>query len=67
MIRFIEMILCPVIVPLFFFMGHLFYLFVFWRDANLVDVVFSKDRVKTNLKADEEQNATSFPWRRHSW
>ena len=26
-IRFIEMILCPVIVPLFFLMGHLFYLY----------------------------------------
>ena len=60
-IRFIEMILCPVIVPLFFFMGHLFYLFVFWRDANLVDVVFSKDRVKTNLKADEEAERNIIP------
>lgn len=60
-IRFIEMILCPVIVPFFFFMGHLFYLFVFWRDANLVDVVFSKERVKTNQKADEEAERNIIP------
>ncbi|MCI9215514.1 hypothetical protein AALA78_07865 [Lachnospiraceae bacterium 42-17] len=61
LIRFIVMILCPVIVPLFFFMGHLFYLFVFWRDANLTDVVFSKKRVKTNRKADEEVERNIIP------
>ncbi|MCI8834571.1 MAG: hypothetical protein HFH24_04225 [Ruminococcus sp.] len=60
-IRFVEMILCPVIVPLFFLMGHLFYLFVFWRDANLADVVFSKERVKTNQKADEESERNIIP------
>lgn len=61
LIRFIVMILCPVIVPLFFFMGHLFYLFVFWREANLTDVVFSKKRVKTNRKADEEVERNIIP------
>lgn len=60
-IRFIEMVLCPVIVPLFFLMGHLFYLFVFWRDANLTDVVFSKERVKTKQKADEEVERNIIP------
>lgn len=52
--RFIVMILCPVIVPLFFFMGHLCYLILFWKKADLADVIFSKERVKTNLKADED-------------
>ncbi len=60
-IRFFEMILCPVIVPLFFLMGHLFYLFVFWRDANLADVIFSKERVKTNQKADVEVERNIIP------
>lgn len=60
-IRFVEMILCPVIVPLFFFMGHLCYLFIFWKEANLEDVVFSKDRVRTNLKADEEVERDIIP------
>lgn len=60
-IRFFEMILCPVIVPLFFLMGHLFYLFVFWRDANLADVIFSKKRVKTNQKADVEVERNIIP------
>lgn len=60
-IRFVVMILCPVIVPLFFLMGHLFYLFVFWREANLTDVVFRKDRVRTNQKADEEAERDIIP------
>lgn len=60
-IRFVEMLLCPVIVPLFFFMGHLCYLFIFWKEANLEDVIFSKDRVKTNLRADEEVERDIIP------
>lgn len=60
-IRFLVMLMCPVIVPLFFLMGHLFYLFVFWREANLNDVVFSKKRVKTNRKADVEVERDIIP------
>lgn len=61
LIRFIVMILCPVIVPLFFFMGHICYLVIFWKNANLEDVIFSKERVKTNLKADEEAERNIIP------
>ena len=44
LLRFLVMVLCPVIGPLFFFMGQLFYLLVFWRDVDLADVIFSKER-----------------------
>ncbi len=61
LLRYIVMILCPVAGPLFFFMGHLFYLLVFWKDVDLADVIFSKDRVRTLLKADEEVERDIIP------
>lgn len=61
LLRFIVMVLCPVIGPLFFFMGHLFYLAVFWRDVDLADVIFSKNRVRTRMKADEERERDIIP------
>ena len=48
------MVLCPVVGPLFFFVVHLFYLTIFRFQVELDDVVFSKERVRTQLKADEE-------------
>ena len=53
LIRFIVMLLCPVIAPLFFGISHIVYLLVFWRGTDLADVIFSKERVKTNIRADE--------------
>ena len=61
LLRFIVMILCPVIGPAFFFSGHLFYLVVFWKDVDLADVIFSKDRVRTHMKADEERERDIIP------
>lgn len=61
LLRCIVMILCPVIGPAFFFMGHLFYLVVFWRDVDLSDVIFSRDRVRTQMKADEERERDIIP------
>ncbi len=61
LLRFIVMILCPVIGPLFFFMGHVFYLVVFWREVDLADVIFSKERVRTHMKADEERERDIIP------
>ena len=46
LLRFLVMLLCPVIGPLFFFMGQLFYLLVFWRDVDVADVIFMKVRVR---------------------
>lgn len=55
LIRFIIMLLCPVIGPLFFLFSHLLYLTFFWSQVDLEDVIFSKERVKIQLKADEER------------
>lgn len=61
LLRFLVMILCPVIGPLFFFISHVFYLFVFWRNVDLGDVIFSKERVKVRTKADEERERDIIP------
>ena len=61
LIRFIVMLLCPVIAPLFFGISHIVYLLVFWRGTDLADVIFSKERVKTNIRADEEVERDIIP------
>ncbi len=59
--RFIVMLLCPVIGPLFFAATYLLYRLLFWTSLDLEDVIFSKDRVKTQLKADEERARNMVP------
>lgn len=59
--RFLVMILCPVIGPLYFLVSHILYLVLFWKEANLDDVIFSKKRVQTHLKADEERERNLIP------
>ena len=61
LIRFIVMLLCPVIAPLFFGISHIVYLLVFWRGTDLADVIFSKERAKTNIRADEEVERDIIP------
>lgn len=60
-IRFTVMLLCPAVGILFFGIGHLLYLFVFRKDVSLEDVVFSKERVRTNERADEERERNIAP------
>lgn len=61
LIRFLVMLLCPVIGPLFFLLSHLLHLALFWSQADLDDVVFSKERVRIQLKADEERERNVVP------
>ena len=61
LIRVIIMILCPLVGPLFFLAGHLVYITVFRQEVDLEDVIFSKERVKTHLKADEERERNMVP------
>ena len=61
LLRFIVMILCPVIGPLFFFVGHLFYIVVFWKKVDLADVIFSKERIRVRMRADEERERDIIP------
>ena len=60
-IRFFIMLFCPVVGPIFFGVGHLLFLFVFRQDVSLEDVVFSKERVRTNDRADEERERNMAP------
>ncbi len=61
LIRFIVMVLCPVIGPLYFLISYLVYITIFRQSVDLEDVVFSKERVKTRLKADEERERDMVP------
>lgn len=61
LLRFCVMVFCPLIGPLFFFISHLFYLTFFRFSVNLEDVSFSKERVETQVKANEEQERNIIP------
>ncbi len=60
-IRSIMMLLCPIIGPCFFLISHVLYLVVFSDTVDLEDVIFSKERVKTYLHADEERERNVVP------
>ena len=60
-VRFVIMLLCPVVAPLFFFMTHLLYMTIFRFQVNLEDVIFDKRRVKTQVKANEERERNVIP------
>ncbi len=61
LIKSVIMLLCPVIGPLFFAAAYLLNKLLFWAAPDLEDVIFSKDRVKTQLKADEERARNMVP------
>lgn len=60
-IRFVVMLVCPVVGPLFFLCSHLIYRLFFRREVDLEDVVFSKERIKSHLRADEERERNIVP------
>lgn len=60
-LRFVVMLLCPVVGPAFFLLGQLLYRTVFRKDVDLADVIFSKERVRTNVRADEERERDIVP------
>lgn len=60
-IRFAVMALCPVVGVLFFSVAHFLYLTVFRFRVNLEDVTFKKDRVETQVKANEEVERNVIP------
>jgi len=59
--RLAVMVLCPVIGPLFFACSQLVYRTIFRQEGDLEDVIFSKERIKTHLKADEERERNMVP------
>ncbi len=62
MLRFWVMLVCPVVGPVFFFFGWLYFKLFMNEPVDLEDVIFSKERVKTYRKADEarERNFVSL-------
>ena len=61
LLRFIVMVLCPVVGPAFFLCSYLLFKTVFRQAVDLEDVVFGKERVRTHLKADEERERNIAP------
>jgi len=61
MIRGLVMLLCPVVGPLFFAISHIFYLQFFSDPVSLEDVVFSKERKRTFIHAEEERESNMVP------
>lgn len=60
-IRAIVMFFCPVVGPCFFLVSHLLFLAVFSDTVDLEDVIFSKERVKTYMHADEDRERNVVP------
>ena len=53
--RCMVMLLCPVVGPLYFFFSWLYYRVFFRKPVDLDDVIFSKDRAKTLLMAEDRE------------
>lgn len=60
-LRCVIMLSAPVLGILFFFFGWLYARVFFHRPVDLSNVIFSKDRVKIHLKADEEKEKNMVP------
>ncbi len=60
-IRAAVMLLCPVAGPLFFLFAQLWYKVFFSKPVDLEDVVFSKERVRTFIHAEEERERNMVP------
>ena len=55
------MLLCPLAGPFFFAMARLFYRIFFFEPVDLDGVIFSKERVRTFIRADEESERNMVP------
>lgn len=60
-IRTIVMLICPVLGVFYFLVSWLLFRLVFRRPVDLSDVVFSKERVESAAKADEELERNFVP------
>ena len=61
MTRVVVMLLCPITGAAVFFVSYICFLFFFHKEVDLADVVFSKERVKTYMRADEERERNLVP------
>ncbi len=60
-IRGVVMLLCPVIGPCFFLLSQVLYKCFFSQPVDLEGVIFSKERVRTFIRADEESERNMVP------
>lgn len=60
-IKIVVMVICPLVGPAFFLGSYFFYRLFYKQEAELSDVVFSKERIETHLHADEEQGLNVVP------
>ena len=60
-IKIVVMVICPLVGAAFFLGSHIFYRIFYKQEAELSDVVFSKERIETHLHADEEQGLNVVP------
>ncbi len=60
-IKAIVMVICPVIGVLFFALSYLFRILLLRTEVNLDDVVFSKERARSQAKADEDRERNMVP------
>lgn len=61
MIRGIIMLLCPLIGPCFFLTAYLVYRIFFSEPVDLEDVVFSKERARAFVHAEEDRERNMVP------
>lgn len=59
--RAIVMILCPIVGIVFFALSQALYVLFFSEPVDLEDVIFSKERVRTFVHADEESERNMVP------
>ncbi len=60
-IRACTMLLCPLVGAGYFLLSWLLFRLVFHENVDLSDVIFSKERVRTASKADEEMERNFVP------
>lgn len=61
LLRFFIIVFCPVVGPLFFFTAWLLYQTIFRFQVDLSDVSFSREHVRTQIKADEDRERNLVP------
>ena len=59
--RAIVMLLCPIVGIVFFALSQALYVLFFSEPVDLEDVIFSKERVRTFVHADEESERNMVP------
>lgn len=60
-IKAAVMFLCPVAGVSYFFLSFMIYRMFFFKEVDLADVVFSKERVRSYMRADEDRERNMVP------